>query len=342
MDETDPDILIDKNGICNYCHTAKLRIKPTDSPLAKIKKAGEGKMYDCLIGLSGGVDSSLVAHYVMQLGLNPLAVRLDNGWDTDVAKSNISNLIKKLDIDCLHLQLQPEETKSYKELQVCFLAAGVINAEIPTDHVLGVLLYKTAMDNKIKYIISGGNYATEGTMPEAWSYSSKDLFHIQQIYKGFAGKKLKNLPTMNLLQYIYSRARVKTINLLDYYDYNQRVAKELLAKEYDWQDYGNKHCENAYTRWYQEYYLPNKFKIDKRKAHLSSLIQSGQMTREEAINELEKPLVNNDSPRVMAEFGISQNKFEKLMTLPPIPHKDYQNHEWLWRFASKMYRLIKK
>lgn len=340
MDQSDPGIVIDKNGVCDYCKAADERKKIDHSFVElvhQIVAAGRGKKYDCLIGLSGGVDSSTVAHLVNQLGLKPLAIIFDNGWNTKIAGDNIKNIITKLKLP--YLIYQPPA--SYRELQVTFLGAGVSNAEIPTDHVLVALLYRTALKNKIKYIISGGNTATEGTMPEAWSYSSKDLFHIKQIYKKFAGKQLRGVPTMNLLQYIYCRAKIKTINLLDYQNYNQKEAKKMLAREYDWQDYGNKHCENVYTRWYQQYYLPVKFGIDKRKAHLSSLIQSRQMTREEALEELKKVLVDEDSPRVMAEFGFSMPAFQQLMKLPPIPHMNYPNHKWLWDLASKIYRSIK-
>lgn len=347
MDITDKDIIFDHNGVCNYCLYAEKR-KPFTKSLyeivEKMKREGIGKKYDCLIGLSGGMDSSLALHYVIELGLRPMCFSIDNNWNSKLADENIMKMVETLKVPFYRYTLDKEATRSFYELQVAFLAASVPNAEIPTDHILGASLYKVAKEHKTKYIISGGNYANEGTMPFSWSYPARDLVHIKAIYKKFVGKKLKNIPMMSLWKYLICRNRIETINLLDYYDYNQDGARKLLKEKYDWQDYGNKHCESKYTQWFQEYYLPRKFHIDKRKAHLTSLIHSGQITRDEALKELAVPLSDHQdiSREIMTRFELPPAQFDRMMGLPPMTYKDYENSQWQWKTVFGIIHWLRK
>ena len=207
----------------------------------------------------------------------------------------------------------------FRELQVAFLKAGLPNAEIPTDHILMATSYEMAHKYGIKYILSGGNVATESIMPPSWSYNARDLVHIKAVYKKMTGKVLSGLPVCSLLKWNYYRwiARIKTMYLLDYLDYNRNQAATILAQDYGWQEYGEKHCESMFTAWFQNYYLFQKFGIDKRKAHLSSLINSGQMTREDALKRLE------ESPIYPHLIGLEKVMEFKIHSHEEYPHDNY-------------------
>ena len=238
MDCSDEDITFDKKGICNHCYEfaekEKQRlIEKANFPkiVEEIKKIGRDKKYDCLLGLSGGVDSSLCLHYLIELGLRPLTFSVDNGWNTPESDENIMRLVEGLKVPFERVVVDLEE---FRKLQKAFLWASVINAEIPTDHILMAITYKKAVENGIKYIISGGNIATEAIMPRSWGYEARDLTHIKAIYKKYTGKKLKKTPTISLWKYLLYRfgKTIKTINLLDYYEYNRETAKQLLNEKY--------------------------------------------------------------------------------------------------------------
>lgn len=346
MDESAP-IGFDKNGVCNYCY--EFNEKDWQRKLEKsnlpwyIYDMKKGKKYHCILGLSGGVDSSLCLHYLVEHGVKPLCFSVDNGWNIPESDENIMRMVEGLKVPFQRYVLDIDR---FKELQFCFLKSGVINAEIPTDHVIRALQYKLAAENGIKWIVSGGNIATEAIMPDVWSYNASDLVHIKDIYKRFTGKKLKGLPTLSLKEYLYYKfiKRIKVLNLLDYYDYDRQQAIKLLQKLYGYKSYGNKHCESLFTKWYQETFLPAKFGIDKRKAHYSTLINSGQMTREEAVNRLGENTINNElTKEIYEKFRLMASPIEwnKAMASPRKLHESYKTDIKLRNFLNKIWKFLK-
>lgn len=357
MDTSDPDITFDERGFCNHCRfyeeklKAQLRYdeegqKELESIIQKIKEEGKDKEYDCIIGMSGGADSSMTAYLVKKMGLRPLAIHLDNGWDTELAVSNIERLLRKLDIPLYTIVLDWEE---FKDLQLSFLKASVANCEIPTDHAINAVLCKTALERRIRYIIKGGNIATESILPESWGYQARDLKHLLAIHKKFGKLQLKTFPTFSIWQLAWHLLRKNLVYfpILNYVNYNKKEAKEFLKKEFGWQDYGGKHYESIYTRFFQGYFLPQKFGFDKRRAHFSSLIMSSQMTREEALKEMEKPpypdekLLQEDRAYVIKKFGLGEKEWEEIMNTPRKSYKDYPNDEFFIKLFSLIYRFLK-
>lgn len=334
----DPDISFDSNGVCNYYHEYKKAEeslphgRAAEEQLAqlvqKIKTSGKDKRYDCLIGLSGGVDSTYVAYLVKQLGLRPLAVHLDNGWDSELAVKNVENIITKLGFDLYTLVVNWEE---FKDIQLAYLRASVVDIEVVSDHAIFATMYKLAKQHKTGFIISGTNVVTEYIMPPGWLYQKMDFANLKDIHTQFGKLKLKTYPSFDFKKHVYYSAVLKLspISILNYVPYNKKEVKEIIAKELGWRDYGGKHYESVFTKFYQAYILPEKFKIDKRKAHLSTLICSGQMTKEEALQELEKPLYNShelkaDKEYVLKKFGLSEKAFDDIMKLPIRKHSDFK------------------
>lgn len=335
----DPDIHFDENGICNYFREYKEAEKANvfsgvegekklNDIVQKIKRDGQGKKYDCLIGLSGGVDSTYVAYLVKKLGLRPLAVHLDNGWNSELAVSNIENIIRKLDIDLYTLVVNWEE---FKDIQLAYLKASVVDIEVVSDHAIFATMYKLAKEQKIGYIISGTNIVTEQIMPPSWLYRKMDFANLKDIHDTYGKLKLKTYPTFNFWKYVYYSGVLKLnpISVLNYVPYDKKEVKEVIKRELDWRDYGGKHYESVFTKFYQAYILPQKFKIDKRKAHLSTLICSGQLTKEEALKELEQPLytekeLKQDKEYVVKKFGLTESEFDQIMQLPVKSHYDFK------------------
>lgn len=360
MDTTDPQISFDEKGVCNHCKWYKQKAgqdlhydKNGQQQLAelidKIKKKGKNKKYNCLIGLSGGVDSTMVAYLVKRkLGLRPLAIHLDNGWDSKVAQDNIENTARKLNLD---LRTYKADWEEFRDLQLSFLKASVPNAEIPTDHAIVALLYRTAVEEKIKYIISGGNIVTEAIMPTSWGYDSKDLKYIKSIHKRFGKVQLKNYPQLSVFSWVYNSLvrRMRYISILNYIPYVKKDAKEFAKREVRWKDYGGKHHESIYTRFFQCYILARKFNIDKRKAHLSTLICSNQITREEAIQQMKQgPYPDEETMRkekkyVLSKLGLSDKEFKKIMKRPVRSFKDYPNNSFIFSNRTNfLYKIGRK
>jgi len=336
----DPDIRFDENGICNYYHDyhnaeskyvyageqGKARL---DELVSKIKKEGKDKRYDCLIGLSGGVDSTYVAWLAKELGLRPLAVHLDNGWDSELAVMNVENIIKKCGFDLFSLVIDWEE---FKDIQLAYLRASVVDIEVVSDHAIFASMYKLAKQHHTGYILSGTNIVTEYIMPPSWLYDKMDWANLRDIHSRFGRRRLNTYPSFDFKKAVYYNAvlRLNPISILNYVPYIKKDVKEVIKRELDWKDYGGKHYESQFTKFYQAYILPEKFHIDKRKAHLSTLICSGQMTREEALAELEKPLYNPDDLRsdmeyVLKKFALSQAEFDKIMQLPINRHQSFKS-----------------
>lgn len=348
MDTTDPDVTFDENGVCSNCARFDLinkdRLIPAEKKpeklnqlLNEIKGKGKGKKYDCIIGVSGGVDSTYVAYLVKQFGLRPLAVHFDNGWNSELAVSNIEKVLKRLDID---LYTHVVDWEEFKDLQISFLKASTPDAEIPTDHAINALLFKMAAKFKVSFVINGHNYSTESILPVKWGYGYYDSVYVRSVQKKFGKAKLKTTPLMSLLELFYylQILRIRLVSILNYVEYNKQEAMDVLQNKLGWIYYGGKHYESIYTRFFQSYILPVKFNIDKRKAHLSSLINSGQMSREDALHEMEKPIVpaevlQQDREYVIKKLGLTEASFQELMKLPPKTFLEYQT---AYGFIEKM------
>ena len=266
MDTSIEDIFFDEYGICNYCKNAEKRIAHElyiddgsfENLLKKIKNSGEKNKYNCIIGMSGGVDSSYIAYLVKQYGLRPLAIHFDNGWNSELSVVNIENILNKLNIDLYTYVVNWEE---FKDLQLSFLKSSISNCEIPTDHAIVAILYKIADKFNIKFILHGGNLATESIMPEIWMHDNKDLLLIKDINSKFGTKNLKTFPKLGYLRLLYFTIfkKIRYVGLLNYINYNKSEAINILENEFSWRKYEGKHFESIYTKFFQSYILPKKF-----------------------------------------------------------------------------------
>lgn len=357
MDTSDPDIAFDDRGVCNHCfaydelvrtrvftgETAETRIREM---VAKVRRGNEGNRYDCVIGVSGGVDSSFVAYKVKKLGLRPLAVHLDNGWDSELAVKNIENLLKIFDIDLYTEVLDWEE---FKDLQLAFLRSSTPDSEIPSDHAIFATLSRMAHKVGVRYIIAGMNIRTESHLPKSWSQGHWDWRYIKSVHKRFGTVPLRSFPHMSFLE--SRRLPERIIEILNYVDYVKADAMQILQRDLGWRYYGGKHYESIYTRFYQGYILPKKFGFDKRRTHLSSLICSGEKTRAEALRELEEDsypadMQIADRDYVTKKLGITYEEFEQIMQAPPRTYWDFPSHGRMARsgpvsFARALYRRVR-
>jgi len=312
----------------------------------KIKAAGRGKRYDCVIGVSGGVDSSMTAYQVKQFGLRPLAVHFDNGWNSELAVSNIKATLDALQLDLVtHVVNWPE----FRDLQLSFLHASVANCEIPTDHGIFAFLFHTANRHGVRFILTGSNVVTESIMPLAWGHYSQDLRHLKAIHKRTGTQKLKTLPMMSLLDYAYLVLvkRIRQVPFLNYVSYDRNLAKEFLTRELGWRDYGSKHYESVWTRFFQGYYLPTKFGFDKRKAHLSSMICAGAITRDDALIDLSKELyepalLRQDFKFVIKKLGLTDSAFDQILRTPPKQASEYPNHLFLFEEMPRFKEIFRQ
>lgn len=334
----DPNISFDSDGVCNYYGEYKkaeqefvFQGELGEMKLAEIveliKKEGQGKKYDCITGVSGGVDSTYLALQAKKLGLRPLIVHFDNGWNSELAVKNIENIIGKLGFDLYTIVVDWEE---FKDLQLSYIKASVVDIEVLTDHAIMGTIYRLANQYGLKYILSGNNIVTEHVLPSHWIFNKADDVNIRAIHEKFGKVPLKTFPFFSFKErrYMTEIVGVKTISLLNYMPYNKQHVKETIMRELDWKDYGGKHYESVFTRFYQGYILPVKFKIDKRKAHLSNLIFSGQLNKNEAFEELKKPIYDPDQLRtdmefVLKKFGLSEEEFAGLMKAPRREHRDF-------------------
>tara|TARA_B110000014_G_scaffold262962_1_gene258294 strand:+ start:1221 stop:2309 length:1089 start_codon:yes stop_codon:yes gene_type:complete len=351
MDESAIEIVFDEDGVCNFCKDFKRllskRVEKDDNEYSlnkiveKIIKDGKNKDYDCLIGVSGGVDSTFLAYKVKELGLRPLAVHFDNGWDSELSVINIQNTLQKLDIDLVTNVVDWEE---FKDLQKSLLRASTPDGEVPSDHAVTGTLYRTANKFNIKYIITGLNYSDEGLLPKSWSYGHIDWPYLKGLHKKFGSLPIKTYPyytITNLFYYTFIK-RIKRIGLLNYFNFTRDDATKLITNKLGWKQYGWKHHESIYTRFWQAYVLPNKFGIDKRRAHLSNLICSGKIRRDEALLELKKGKyeghkLEQDMKYVIKKLGYNEEKFQKILDLPVKSFHDYKNN---YNYHQKIRILI--
>ena len=359
MDTTDPEIEFDENGVCNHCHHYDEAMRTVvvsgdegrrrlENIAAKIRRDGKDKDYDCVIGVSGGVDSTYAAFKVKELGLRPLAVHLDNGWDSELAVGNIHKALTRLNID-LHTHVIDWE--EFKDLQLSFLKASTPDSEVPSDHAILALMYQMAERIGVKYVIRGLNKRTESHLPRAWSQGHMDWKYIKRVHRQFGKAELKTFPRMDFWTYRRYARTQEWIDILNYLDYVKNDAIQILERELDWKYYGKKHYESIYTRFYQGYILPEKFGYDKRKTHFSSLICSGEMTREEALKELKKEtypieMQEEDKAYVIKKLCLTNDDFERIMSLPKKTYWDYPSYGKfyagpVYRSLRGMYRLLK-
>lgn len=357
MDTSDPKITFGDGGQCNHC-TSAIEIKdrtwfPNDvgekllgDIVKKIKEDGKKREYDCVIGLSGGADSSyLICKVVKDYGLNPLAVHVDGGWNSELAVNNIENIVKKLKIDLFTHVVDWEEMK---DLQVAFLKAGVANQDTPQDHAIYAAVYNFAVKNNIKYMLSGSNFATESILPISWGYDAADLKHLKAIHKLFGKIKLKNYPRVNFFEQHFKYKYInkfEVISPLNYMRYEKNDAINYLEKNFGWRNYGGKHHESIFTKYFQSYYLPEMFGYDKRRAHLSSLIVSGQISRDSALEELAKPLydeiqMKEDQGYIARKLSLTGEEFRGIIEAPKHLYSEYPNNESLLPVKDKIFRIL--
>jgi len=335
MDSEIVGIRFDENGICNFCKIQDFFEKKSkelnlQEIVNKIKLKGKNKKYDCLIGISGGIDSTYLLYFVTKkLRLRPLVIHIDNEWNSEIATENIEKIVSKLNVDLKTINVDWNE---FRDLQIAFLKASVPGVEVPTDSALISIPYKIALENDIKTIIIGNNYRTEGRTPFGWGYS--DGRYVKSIYKKFTGKKLKSYPNLtwtNKVYYHYFK-KIHFVRLLDYIVYDKKEATEIVKKEVGWKPYGHKHYESIYTRFVQSYLLPEKFNIDKRKSHFSALIRSGQMKREDALYELQnnppypEEKKKEDLEYVLKKLELTKEEWNEIFNRKPKTFLDYSSY----------------
>lgn len=353
MDTTDPEISFDENGQCHHCRAYLQKVRnltyqgeSSDQQLQtiaeKIKKTGKNRPYDCVIGVSGGVDSSYTCYVAKKLGLRPLAVHMDNGWNSEEAVRNIKAICNNLNIDYVSHVLNWEE---FKDIQLAFLKASIVEMEIPTDVAIPHSLHKVAAENNIKYILSGGNMAGEAILPRTWFYYPKDSKLLKSIHRQFGTKKIRSYPTFDYIDEIYYKffKGIRILYPLNYVPYSKPAAMKTLKKELGWVEYGGVHHESMFTRIVLSYLQPLKFNVDYRKCTLSAQICNGLISHEEALAKLEQPAydsnaIQEDKAYVAKKFGLSLSEFEEILSLPPKSYRDYPNNEKLLDFLYSTYR----
>ena len=361
MDSTDPNIRFDENGVCNWWHeyraamgglgTPEDRKRKLESTVAKIKDLGKNREYDCILGLSGGVDSSYMALLAKELGLRPLVVHFDNGWNSELAVQNIETMVNKLGFK-LHTFVM--DWPEFRDIQRSYFKASVLDLEVPTDHMIFGALNKIAAKHNIRFILSGNNMWTEFILPHAWFYNKFDYANMRDIHRQYGAVPIRKLPGMGMWHITwYSAVRwVNDFKILDCVEYKKNEVKKQLQSELGWRDYGGQHYESVFTRFYQEYILPNKFNIDKRKPHYSNLICAGELSREDALADLRKPTYDpalqlEDKAFVAKKLGFSTDEFEEVLTQSNRDHREFktdqaarERYKWFMQ-VTKPFRLFK-
>ncbi len=361
----EPSLQFDGNGVCSYCNwyrhndpkilfNAKQRQEELDKIVTLLKSERKHPKYDCLLGVSGGVDSSYVALKLKELGLTPLLVHVDNGYNTELSNSNVKAITEHLGFDLHNYVIDWEE---YRDVQLAFLRASVMDIEMVTDHAVAAYILNLADKMGVKYMVSGMNMTTEGILPITWHHPKSDLLNIRHIAWKFAGRRLRTLPRMSFLrrQWLMRVKGIKGVSILDYMEYDSTKAKEIIKEKLGWKDYGSKHSESIFTRFFQNYILPTKFHVDKRKAHFSTMICSGLMDRKTALAELSNPPgtpaeIQADKKFVLNKLGMSEEEFERIMKAPLRKHTDFpsyvtRHYRWEKQLATLLRpvtRLVKR
>ena len=358
MDVTDSKIVFDKNGICDHCNDFYNNIKPlwnTDhkgkekisSIIDKVKSSGKDKEFDCIIGMSGGADSSYLLHILVKdYGLRPLVFHVDGGWNSDIAVNNINSMIDKLNLDLYTEVINWEEMRAF---QLAYIRSGLPNIDTPQDHAFVSSLYKFADKHRIKYIMNGGNISTEVVRnPKEWIYYCTDMRQINTVIKKFCAISLKTYPFSGVLSHKFYLRYIKgiqVVKLLNYIPFNKKKAMQFLEKEYGWQPYPQKHFESRFTKFYEGYWLPKKFGYDTRKVQYSSLILTKQMSRQEALEKLASPAISENDAKhefeyVANKLRITIDELQKYFDQPNKTYKDYPNQEILFDFGARVLKFF--
>ena len=358
MDTSASNIVFDQQGVCNYCTDFLVRMAHVlhEAPAAKqarlerfvarMKVHGRGKPYDCVVGVSGGVDSSWVLVKTVKLGLRPLAVHMDNGWNSELSQNNIANLIHCLGVDLYTHVIDWEE---YRGLMQAFFDADVIDIEILYDNAMLGINYNTAATHNIHYILFGSNIATEGmTLPKNWIWLKNDARNIRAIGKR-NGVKLKTFPAFSTFNLVWRKIvnGINAVPILDMLEYNKEAALLTLESEYGYKRYPYKHYESIFTRFYQGYILPKKFKVDKRRVHLSVMVLTGQLSRDEVLRNLERipypseQALKDDKDYFLKKMGWLVGDLETYLARPEIPHSQYPSEKAFFDRVFALKRYIK-
>lgn len=358
MDTTDTQIVFDDKGVCDHCNnyynktlpawdTSEKGFKELMQQVEEIKAFGKGKDFDCIIGMSGGIDSSYLTYIAKEkLGLRPLVFHVDAGWNSQQAVNNIEKLVDKLGLD---LYTEVIDWEEMRDLQLAFFKAGVPHIDTPQDHAFFATMYNFAEKHNIKYILTGSNLSTECVRnPVEWMYYQTDLFQLKDIHSKFGKKPLINFPLTNILRHkVYLRyfKGIKVVTPLNYVPYDKEESMQLLVDKFGWQRYAQKHFESRFTKFYEGYWLPKKFGYDTRKVQYSSLILTNQMTRDEAIEKLKKPAFDEESiaqdfEYVATKLGISVEELQGYMDAPNKSYKDYKSQENIFKIGAKVLKFL--
>ncbi len=358
MDTSDSKIVFDNSGQCDHCNNFYTNILPNWHPdsdsekemmdlAEKIKEFGKNKSHDCIIGVSGGIDSSyLVDIAVEKMGLNPLLYHVDGGWNSQQAVSNIESMVDYYNLD-LHTDVI--NWKEMQDLQLAFFKSQVSSIDTPQDHAFFSSLYNFTAKNKFKYVLTGANYSTECFRePLEWTYHTSDLRQTLDIHKKFGKRPLKTFPTADILKFkIYYRfvKGLKVVKPLNYFPYEMKAVIKTLSEKYGWMPYKHKHHESRFTRFFESYWLPKKFGFDKRKTHFSSLVLTGQMTRENALELLQETsydqeTIEDDFEFIATKLGIEVKELREIMKTPNKKYSDYKNKMWILLLGTVILKLL--
>ena len=351
MDQSDPAVTFDEKGVCSSClrydevraqrgYRQGVSEKELEHTLSVIRKESQNLPYDCIVGLSGGVDSAYMLYSAIKLGLRPLVIHVDSGWNTPLAEENIRRVCDRLQVK---LHIYKVDWEAMKELQRAYMLSGVANIDVPQDHLFCAALYQMAREYKVKFILNGSNIATEGAAePFSLQHTYRDAWHMKSIYKKHGrGKSIAAYPFLPIREAWLGLKGVTKINLLDSLPYSKAEAIRVLEEEFGWQYYGAKHYESVFTRYEQGVYLPTKFQFDKRRYHLSCLILNGEMTREEALTELENPPYPEDQQKadeqyILEKLDIDPTEWHQILHSPPTPDDAYFSQQKLFNLAKSI------
>lgn len=360
MDTSDEEITFDAQGRCSHCTgyerdskiagvvDPRVREEQLARAVEQIKRDGKGRRYDCIIGISGGVDSSYVALKVVELGLRPLAIHLDNGWNTETAVGNIEQAVRGLKIDLYTVVLDWEE---FRDIQLAFLRGGTPDYEVPTDHAIFSSVFKQAWRFRVPWLVMGHNIASELVLPTSWAQGHFDWPYIRSVHRRYGRRPIPTFPHFSTVEYFRFRrwSARRSLNILNYLDYDRGRAIAELERSIGWRNYGGKHYESIYTRFIQGYILPERFGYDKRRAHLASLVLAGQKTREEALEILRTPtyasqdMLEQDRIFVLKKLGLSEAEFDAIMKAPRRTKADFDSmlESRPYRGARAVYRTAR-
>jgi N-acetyl sugar amidotransferase len=358
MDTSDAAITFDADGVCDHCNSFKRDVLPnwhTDErgrqKLARIveaiKASGKGRDFDCILGLSGGLDSSFMLHLIVtEFGLRPLAFHVDGGWNTDIAVNNIQMLVEKLGLD---LYTEVINWEDMRDFQLAFFKSGVPHLDVPQDHAFIATLYRFANKHGIKYIMNGGNYATECVRnPLDWLYYGTDMAQINDIRRQFCTRPLKHFPFSPVLfhkAYLQYMKGIKVVKPLNMMPYTKEIAIGTLSSIYGWKAYPQKHFESRFTKFYEGYWLPTRFGYDTRRVQFSSLILTGQMTRDAALQKLKMPAydpetIDEEFEYIATKLGITVDELRRYHRMPLKSYHDYKNQHWMFDVGAKALKAI--